>query len=318
MRKGVLLVNLGTPDSPDVKDVRKYLAEFLMDGRVIDIHPVLRFLLVRGIIAPFRGPKSAKLYKKIWDRSHGSPLLYFSEVQQRLLKAELGDGYHVELAMRYQAPSISSALNKLRDAGVTSIKVIPLFPQYASATTGSVIAKVMETVGEWHTIPEISFVNSFYDNELVIQAFADRARAYHPASYDHILFSFHGLPERHLQKCDNSGTHCLRKPGCCSTISRVNQNCYGAQTYRTATLIARELDIPKSKYTVCYQSRLGNDPWMQPYTSQVIHDLAKAGKKRVLVICPAFVADCLETIYEIGDEYKEEFIGRRWRASSAC
>lgn len=305
-KKGVLLVNLGTPDSPSVSDVRKYLDEFLMDGRVIDINPVGRTLLVKGIIVPFRGPKSAKTYQKIWT-DKGSPLMFHSARAAALLQEKLGEEYHVELGMRYQNPSIQSALEKLQAAGVSSIKVIALFPQYASATTGSVHEKVMEIVKTWQSIPDISFVNSFHADDLIIRVFAENGKKLSPETFDHILFSFHGLPQRQLRKADITQNHCLKAADCCATLTEVNQFCYSAQSYNTARLIAEELAIPAERYTVTFQSRLGSDPWAQPYTSEVIHTLAKNGKKRILVFCPAFVADCLETIYEIGVEYDEEF-----------
>lgn len=305
-KKGVLIVNLGTPDSPEVKDVRKYLDQFLMDERVIDIPALNRTLLVKGIIVPFRSPKTAKLYKEIWDEK-GSPLLYFSEVQLALVKEQLGPDYHVELAMRYQSPSIESALARMKVAQVESLRVLPLFPQYASASTGSVIQKVMDIVGKWPTIPPVSFVNSFHDNKLMIEAFADNAKKYQPETYDQILFSFHGLPERQLIKCDDSGKHCLKTPDCCAKLTDVNKFCYSAQSHDTARLIAAELNIPAEKYSVCFQSRLGKEPWVQPYTSDVLKDLAERGNKRLLVFCPAFVADCLETLYEVTVEYGEEF-----------
>lgn len=306
-KKGVLLVNLGTPDSAATPDVRKYLNEFLMDGRVIDINPVSRTLLVRGIIAPFRAPKSAKLYREIWSDEGGSPLLYYSLQQQQLLQQQLGDEYIVELAMRYQSPNIESALERLKAALVSEIKVIALFPQYASASTGSVYEKVMKLVGQWPTIPNISFVNSFHDNDLMISAFADNGRKQQPEKYDHVLFSFHGLPQRQLIKCDHSHQHCLKSADCCQVLTDVNKFCYSAQSYDTAKLIAAKLGISKEQYTVCFQSRLGNDPWVQPYTSQVTEQLAKQGKKRLLVFCPAFVADCLETVYEVSVEYHDLF-----------
>jgi ferrochelatase len=306
-KKGVLLINLGTPDSAATPDVRKYLNEFLMDGRVIDINPVSRALLVRGIIVPFRAPKSAKLYREIWSEENGSPLLYYSIKQQQLLQERLGDEYIVELAMRYQSPSIESALERLKAALVSEIRVIALFPQYASASTGSVIEKVMNLVGQWQTIPNISFVNSFHDNPLMIETFADNGRKHQPENFDHILFSFHGLPQRQLMKCDHTHNHCLKSADCCQTLTDVNKFCYSAQSYQTAKLIAENLGIGKDRYTVCFQSRLGNDPWVQPYTSQVIAKLAEEGKKKLLVFCPAFVADCLETVYEVSVEYHDEF-----------
>ena len=306
-KKGVLLVNLGTPDSPSTADVRKYLDEFLMDGRVIDVNPVWRAALVKGIIVPFRGPKSAKLYKEIWSDTTGSPLLYYSIRQAELLQEKLGDEYHVELAMRYQSPSIESALKKLKDAQVDSIRVLPLFPHYASASSGSVIEKVMELVSKWQTIPNISFINSFHDNEGMIETFAENARQYQPESFDHILFSFHGLPQRQLINSDHSGVHCLKKENCCDSLNENNKFCYSAQCHDTARLIAGKLGIPKDKYTICFQSRLGKDPWVKPYTSEVIKELAAKGVKSLLVFCPAFVADCLETVYEVTVEYGDEF-----------
>lgn len=298
---------MGTPDSPETKDVRKYLGEFLMDPRVIDVNPILRFFLVKGIIVPFRSPKSAKLYKKIWSKETGSPLLHYSILQHQALQQRLGDDYQVELAMRYQSPSIESALNRLKASLVDSIQVIALFPQYASASTGSVFEKVMQLVSQWPTTPTISFVNSFHDNELMIQAFADNGRKYKPETYDHILFSFHGLPQRQMIKSDHTHNHCLKVDDCCAAITDANKFCYSAQSYHTARLIAEKLTISKEKYTICFQSRLGSDPWIQPYTSEVVAQLAKEGKKRLLVFCPAFVADCLETVYEVTEEYGGEF-----------
>ena len=278
-----------------------------MDARVIDVNPVLRTFLVQGIIVPFRAPKSAKLYQAIWDKETGSPLLHYSKLQHQALQQRLGNEYQVELAMRYQSPSIESALQRLKDALVSDIKVIPMFPQYASASTGSVQEKVMELVKGWQTIPNISFVNSFHDDELMIKTFANNAQKYQPETYDHILFSFHGLPQRQLIKSDHTHSYCLKADGCCETFNDTNKFCYSAQSYDTARLIAEKMGLPKDKYTVCFQSRLGNDPWVQPYTSKVIEELAKEGKKRLLVFCPAFVADCLETVYEVTEEYGGEF-----------
>jgi ferrochelatase len=306
-KKGVLLVNLGTPDSPETKDVRRYLGEFLMDPRVIDINALSRALLVKGIIVPFRSPKSAKLYRKIWSDETGSPLLHYSKLQHQLLQQRLGDDYQVELAMRYQSPSIESALKKLKAGLVDSIQVIPLFPQYASASTGSVYDKVMELLLQWPTKPGISFINSFHDNELMIETFANNAKKYQPETYDHILFSFHGLPQRQLIKSDHTHNHCLKTNDCCAVLTDANKFCYSAQSHHTAKLIAEKLNIPKEKYTICFQSRLGSDPWVQPYTTEVVAKLANEGKKRLLVFCPAFVADCLETVYEVTEEYGGEF-----------
>ncbi len=306
-KKGILLVNLGTPDSPSVPDVRRYLNEFLMDGRVIDIPAWRRFFLVRGIIVPFRAPNSAKLYRAIWDDETGSPLLHYSLLQQQLLQERLGDEYHVELAMRYQRPSIASALAKLKPMNLESIRIIPLFPQYASASTGSVIDKVMELMRTWHTFPEISIVNDFYDNGLMIDVFAENALKHDPQTYDHILFSYHGLPVRQLTDVEPSRNHHCEKAGCREQIGEHNRYCYLAQCYATTRKLAQKLGLQPDRYTVCFQSRLGKTPWVQPYTTDVLKIQAAKGAKRLLVFCPAFVSDCLETIYEIGTEYATEF-----------
>jgi ferrochelatase len=306
-KKGVLLINLGTPDSPKVKDVKRYLDQFLMDERVIDIPKFNRTLLVKGIIVPFRSPKTAALYQKIWE-PNGSPLLYYSEIQAKMLQEKLGSEYQVELAMRYQNPSIESALEKLKKGLVSSIKVIPLFPQYASASSGTALQMVMELVAKWPTIPNISFVNSFHDNELMLEIFADNAKKHGVENFDHVLFSFHGLPQRQMSKSDHTEKYCLKVNNCCENYNNANKFCYSAQCHNTAKLLAEKIGVGRENYSVCYQSRLGKEPWIQPYTTDVLKKLAAEGKKRLLVFSPAFVADCLETIYEITVEYHEEFV----------
>lgn len=305
-KTGILLVNLGTPDSPKTGDVRKYLKQFLLDARVIDIPTIPRNLLVRGIIAPFRAPKSAATYQEIWTKE-GSPLLVISEQLKDLVQEKLGNDYQVELAMRYQSPSVEEVLSKFKGQALKQLKVIPLFPQYASATSGSVHQEVMRILSDWQIIPDVQFVNSYHDHPQMIEAFAERGRQYNLEEYDHFLFSYHGLPIRQLTKADEHN-HCQQSPDCCKVLSGKNFYCYSAQCYDTTYKIAEALDLPKDKYTVCFQSRLGKTPWLQPYTSEVIEKLAKEkSAKKVLVFCPAFTADCLETIFEIGVEYKEEF-----------
>jgi len=307
MKTGIFLVNLGTPDSPSVKDVRKYLREFLSDPRVIDVSPVGRWALVNFIISPFRAPRSAKLYKEIWNPAlsgtggNGSPLLYYSVRQKELLQQRLGNDYVVEMAMRYQSPSIESVLEKFHDPSFKKIKIIPLFPQYASASTGSVHEKIMSIVSRWQVIPEIEFVSHFCNDENFIKAFATIGRTYSPSSYDHVLMSFYGLPERQILKADQYN-YCL-KENCCASLTERNAFCYRAQCYETARLITAKLQIPFEKYTVTFQSRLGRTPWIKPYTDEVLIERAKKGDKKILVFAPAFVSDCLETIYEIGVEY---------------
>ncbi|MFN8165466.1 MAG: ferrochelatase [Bacteroidia bacterium] len=305
MQTGVLLVNLGTPDSAETRDVKRYLSEFLNDPRVIDISPIGRWMLVNLIIVPFRASKSAKLYSEIWRKDGKSPLLYFSEEQEKLLRAKLGSEYHLELAMRYQKPSIASALEKFRQKNYKKIIVLPMFPQYASATTGSVHEEVMRIIRKWEIIPEIEFINSYCDDKDFIASFAEVGRRYDHTQYDHVLMSFHGLPERQIHKGDLTGK-CL-SDGCCDTLNDHNAFCYRAQCHQTARKMAEALGIPKEKYTITFQSRLGKTPWIRPYSDETIKHRASLGDKKLLVFAPAFVSDCLETIHEIGVEYNQLF-----------
>lgn len=304
-KKGVLLVNLGTPDSYKTRDVAKYLKQFLLDPRVIDIAPLARQILVRGIIVPFRSPKSAKVYKELWTEE-GSPLKAYGYALRDKVQEELGGGYEVVLGMRYQNPSLNSALDELKAKGVDEIVVFPLFPQYASATTGSVFEEVMDIIKTWQTFPKLTFVNEYHDNPGMIRIFAQNGGQFDLKQYDHILMSFHGLPQRQLRKADTHN-HCLKSDNCCSTLCEKNKLCYSAQCHGTAQSIARELSLSEQDYTVCFQSRLGKDPWIQPYTEETIRHLAANGARRLLVFCPAFTADCLETTIEIGEEYDEVF-----------
>ncbi len=305
-RTGVLVVNLGTPDSPAPSDVYRYLKQFLLDPRVIDYPWLSRQLLVRGIIVPFRHRKSAALYRQLWTEQ-GSPLKVYGESLVQQLRILLGEAYEVQLAMRYQSPSIGAAIKTLMDAQVERIVVLPLFPQYASATTGSVHDEVMRVLRQQAVIPEIHCITDYYAEPGMISVFADHAAPMLATAYDHILFSFHGLPQRQLTKADRSG-HCLSGPDCCKAIGPHNRHCYSAQCYATARALAARIGLSEDRYTVCFQSRLGRDVWTQPYTSQVLHDRYAQGDRRILVFCPAFVADCLETTIEIAVEYREEFL----------
>lgn len=306
-KKGVLLVQLGTPDAPTTQDVHRYLTEFLMDPRVMDIPYVGRSMLVKGVIVPKRAAASAATYSTIWDEVTGSPLMYYSILQQQMLQEKLGDEYHVELAMRYQNPSLDSVLKKMEGMFLESIKVIPLFPQYASATTGSIIDKVMEIMRNWQYIPAVSFVGSYCEDEGMVATFAENALKHDIDSFDHILFSYHGLPVRQLGKVDPTGTLKCPDVGCTSCKMETNSFCYLSQCYATTRAIATKLNLDEAKYSVCFQSRLGKTPWIQPYTSDALHDLAQQGKKRLLIFSPAFVADCIETLDEIQVEYANEF-----------
>lgn len=312
-KKGVLLVNLGTPDSTSVPDVRKYLREFLMDKRVIDIPAIPRWLLVNLIITTFRAPKSAAEYRKLFTE-RGSPLKYYTEDLVVPLQQILGDEFKVIYAMRYQSPSIQAGLDALNAENVESIHVIPLFPQYASATTGSVIDKVMEITKNWQIIPEIKFTSQFLESDLFLEVIARNGKKWmEKTDYDHFLFSYHGLPERQIRK-GSVGDQC-QLGSCCDTFHDKNRFCYRAQCFQTTRLVAEKLGLSEDQYTVCFQSRLGKDPWIKPYTENVLEDLAKSGKKKVLAFSPAFVSDCLETTIEVGQEYKEKFEeagGEQW------
>lgn len=315
MKIGILLVNLGTPENPRTPAVRRYLREFLMDGRVIDIPKWQRFLLLQGIIAPFRAPKSAKTYQQLWTEN-GSPLLVYGYSLQKRLQEKLGNQYHVALGMRYQKPSIAQALEELKHHQVKKIVVLPLFPQYASATTGSIHEKTMQIIRKWPSIPEIIFVAQYCNDKGFIQAFAEQGKKYlSQEPFDHVIFSYHGLPQRQIIKHDLTNT-CLRSNTCCDTYGQHNQLCYRAQCFETSRQLAKALNLTDEQYTVSFQSRLGRDPWIQPYTDEVIKKLVRENKKRILVFSPSFVADCLETTIEIGVEYKhifESLGGERWQ-----
>jgi len=312
---GVLLVNLGTPDAPDTTSVRRYLREFLMDGRVIDIPFIFRTILVNGIIAPFRAPKSAKVYKELWEH-RGSPLKFYGEDNMRDLQEVLGDEYAVRLAMRYQNPSLSSILKEFEYMNLKKLIVIPLFPQYASATTGSVYERVMEIMKNWQIMPDLKVVNYFYDHPDFAKYFATKAERYRAEhSFDHYIFSYHGVPQRHIRKGDLSKNTCIFG-SCCNQITEKNHACYRAQCFETSRRIAKEMGLKEGEYTTAFQSRLGRDPWLQPYTDETIKKLTKEGKKNILAFSPAFVADCLETTIEVGEEYKELFEengGEHWQ-----
>lgn len=302
---GILLINLGTPDEPSRSAVYRYLKQFLLDPRVIDIHPIARNLLVRAAILPFRSGQSAKLYRELWTEK-GSPLKFHGVSLAAQVQSLLGEDYVVELAMRYQNPSIQSAVSKLMQAKVSKIKVFPLFPQYASASTGSAHEEVMRVLVGQQIIPEVEFVNSYPTWQPMVDLFVANARRYDLSQYEHILFSYHGLPQRQMRKAD-AFNHCLQSADCCKTLTPVNQFCYSAQCHITTQAIAQQMSLKPEQYTLCFQSRLGRDPWMQPYTSQVIEELAHKGVKNILVFCPAFTADCLETTVEISMEYREAF-----------
>ncbi|MBI9057529.1 MAG: ferrochelatase [Labilibaculum sp.] len=300
----VLLLNLGTPKSPNVSDVRTYLFEFLNDPRVIDIPWLLRKILVNLIIVPFRAKGSSKIYKQVWTKE-GSPLMIYAEKVQKLLQEKLDDNYTVEMAMRYQQPSMKSVLAKIQKEMPAKLIILPMYPQYASSSTGSTFQKAMEIMKNWEVIPEVKFINQFFDHEGYLDTIVEKARLHNLEEYDHFMFSFHGLPIRQINKvhpdqnCKKCNCHKNFKP-------ETDYYCYKSTCFETARLLAERLNIPKEKYTVAFQSRLDKD-WLEPFSDKVVEEKAKNGLKKMLVFSPAFVADCLETTVEIGIEYREIF-----------
>jgi ferrochelatase len=300
------LIQLGTPDSPRTSDVRRYLSEFLNDPRVIDLPFLARKLLVNGVIVPFRAPKSAKIYQELWDMSDGvSPLITHTENITELLQEKMDEQFTVEFAMRYQNPSMDMVLEKIRKVNYDKIIIIPLFPQYASASSGSAIEKAMNIIRKWWVIPELKIVSQFWDSEGYINSIVERSKAFDLTSYNHVLFSYHGLPERHVDKVYEGTDLCTDQP-CETELNEKNKLCYKATCFATTRLIAKKLNLKESDYTVCFQSRL-TKKWLTPFSDQVVEEWAKKGAKKLLVFSPAFVADCLETLVEIGSEYQEIF-----------
>jgi len=305
----VLLLNLGTPDSPSVADVRRYLREFLSDPRVIDINPLGRWLLLNLVILPFRPAKSARAYQSIWGQEgHGSPLLFHSQGLTEGVRQKLGPGYVVELGMRYGKPSIASALAKLMEAQPLKLVVAPLFPQYSSAANGSALARVYTLLEDAWNVPSLATLEPFFDHPAFIASFRDvaapRLASFRP---DHVLFSYHGLPERQIAKSDATGKHCLASANCCDTLVPANRYCYRAHCFATTRALAAALGLTAAEHSVSFQSRLGRTPWIAPYTDVVLPELAKAGRKRLAILCPAFVADCLETVEEIGIRARDQW-----------
>lgn len=296
-------MNVGTPDSPKVSDVRKYLSQFLNDPRVIDIPWLARKLLVNAVIVPFRAPKSAKLYQEMWT-DEGSPLLIHSRNFRDAIQKQLGEGYQVEIAMRYQKPSIAEGLEKIRKNNPDRIIVLPMYPHYASSSTGTCIQEVMDIVSKWWVIPEMVFINQFYQLPGYVNSFVERAKEFDIDSYDHVLFSYHGLPVRQVDKVYDNDL--CEDHNCELSVDEANKFCYKATCYETTRMIAQRLGLRPEQYTVAFQSRL-DQKWLEPFSDKVVEEKATAGVKRMLVFSPAFVADCLETLIEIGGEYQEIF-----------
>ncbi|BCA94112.1 ferrochelatase [Legionella antarctica] len=299
MKRGLLLINLGTPNSTDVSDVRLFLREFLSDKRVIDIPALMRYLLVYTLIVPFRSKKSAHAYKAIWTEE-GSPLLVHSKNLVRHLQEAIGAEYKIVLGMRYGNPSLASAIHDLKDC--ESITILPLYPQYSSAATGSSIDEVMRIIAAQEVIPSLHIIRDFYHFPAYISSQAQIIKT-HLNEHDHLLFSYHGIPERQIQKagCEKVCS------SICPPISEHNQGCYKAQCHQTSLLLATELKLSSNQYSTSFQSRLGKTPWIKPYTEEVLTELATKGIKRLIISCPSFVADCLETLEEIGIRAREQW-----------
>jgi ferrochelatase len=308
-RSGALLVNLGTPDSPSVVDVRRYLREFLSDPRVLDMPAVLRWLFLRTVILPSRPKRSAAAYAKIW-MPEGSPLWVHTRDLGKEVAALLGERWEVSIGMRYGSPSIRSAVEQLAEANISRLVVIPLFPQFSEAATGSAIAEIEEQLRRARLDVPTHTVRSFCDEPGFIGSVAELMRdAVDSFEPDYVLFSYHGLPERQIRSGDATAAHCLETPGCCEVVDRPVAECYRAQCFATTRALASTLQLDAGKYGNSFQSRLGRTPWIQPFTDVVFGQLAARGIRRLLVVCPSFTADCLETLEEIGIRGREQWRG---------
>lgn len=303
-RRGVLLINLGSPDSTDVADVRRYLREFLLDPRVLDAPWPVRFCVVHLAILPQRPRESAEAYRRIWW-PEGSPLIVISRRVRAALEQRLQQP--VVLAMRYQHPSVEQALAELARQRVEEAVVVPMFPHYAMSSYESAVEHVKVVARRQAPSLGLRIVPPYFDDPDYIAALVGSAQPYLEQGFDHLLFSFHGIPERHLRKSDPTGRHCLTVKDCCATPSPAHATCYRAQCLRTVEAFARRAGLPAGRYSVAFQSRLGRDPWLTPYTDREIERFAQAGMKKLLVICPAFVSDCLETLEEIGLRGRDAF-----------
>jgi len=306
-RRGVLLLNLGSPEAPTARAVRRYLREFLGDPRVIDTSALSRALVLNLTILPFRPRRAAAAYRQVWTGT-GSPLVSNGHALCDALQKELGEDYVVDLAMRYGVPAIGPALDRLASADVERVRVVPLFPHYASASTGSALEALYREAGRRWNVPRLEVQGPFYAEPGFLGALARVARELPESQWpDHLLISFHGLPERQVRKSDASGKHCLASDGCCDVIGPANRFCYRAQCFATARGLAAALRLRDEHWTLSFQSRLGRTPWLKPYTDEVLPQLRERGVERLAVICPSFVADCLETLEEIGIRAREQW-----------
>lgn len=300
-------MNLGSPDSTQVKDVRKYLNEFLMDERVIDYPWLLRKLLVGGIIVPFRSPKSAKAYESIWTEE-GSPLIVLTNQLQKALQSQVEEP--VEVAMRYGNPTMKACYERLleRMPGLEQVIAIPLYPHYAMSSYETAVEHAKEVHKKNGYSFALEFIKPYFDESSYVHALVESIRPYLESDYDQLLMSYHGVPERHIRKGDITGEHCLKIANCCEVDSAAHKQCYRHQCVVTTMLVADELQIPAGKFALSFQSRLGREEWLKPYTAKRLEELPKEGVKKLLVACPAFVSDCLETLEEIAEEGKHIFM----------
>lgn len=300
-------MNLGSPDSTSVPDVRRYLSEFLMDKRVIDYPWLVRKIVVDGIIVPRRSPKSAEAYRSIWWEE-GSPLIVLTKQLQAAVKAQIDAP--VEIAMRYGHPSPMYAFGKMlkENPNLKEVVLLPLYPHYAMSSYETAVEYAKDIYEKKKYPFKLTVIKPYYDDEDYINALADSMRPYIEQDYDHLLFSYHGVPVRHIRKGDITGSHCLKVNDCCNVVSEAHKQCYRHQVTFTSMLVAQKLGIPKDKWSISFQSRLGREEWIQPYTAVQFEELPKQGKKKLLVACPAFVSDCLETLEEIGVEGKHSFL----------
>ncbi|ADE55433.1 ferrochelatase [Coraliomargarita akajimensis] len=304
-KQGVILLNLGSPDSTSVADVRRYLREFLMDGRVLDAPKPVRWFLVNCLILPKRPKESAEAYASIWTE-HGSPLILTSREQQAALGEQLD--IPVSLGMRYGSPSTEGALEELLQQGVDDLFIIPMYPHYAMSSYETAVVHLMESVRRLAPSVKTTLMPPFYQDPGYINALVESARpSLESGDFDKLIFSFHGIPQRHLVKGDPSHHHCMQTPDCCNTCHPAHATCYRHQCVMTVEKFVQAMQLPKEKYMVTFQSRLGREPWLQPYTDQTLKALPGKGVKKVKIMCPAFTADCLETLEEIAGEGEEIF-----------
>jgi len=303
----VLLLNLGSPDTPSVPDVRRYLREFLWDERVLDVSAPLRWLVLNLFILPTRPKNSAEAYEKIWTKE-GSPLVVTSKQVQTKVQKEVGEDTQVALAMRYGNPSVASVVKQLREKGASRVLIIPLYPHYAMSSYETVVVLAEQLLAKELPGVPVDTLPPFYNHPAYIQALAESMRPALAQGFDKLLFSYHGIPYHHLQKSDPSHEHCLSRPDCCDGCHPAHATCYRHQCLRATELVTAHLGLRREQYEISFQSRLGRRPWLTPYTDFRLRDLPGEGVKRLLVACPSFVSDCLETLEEIAIRGKEIFM----------